>query len=157
LLHALGAWAGRRDPLEWWYESGWFARLLAAGGVELLATAILRTRRAAAIAAVGGFFAVPTTRTLIYPNKYTAYIVLPVVVAGTLAWLRRPRAKESVLIAAASLALAVVHVGFWVIVGLCLLPGAALLSLRRERSGALRRIALLGASYLLPGAPFAID
>ena len=155
-LHAIGAWLSDTEPIEMLFESAWFFRLLALGGIEFLAMVLFRSRWVAMTCVFGALFFIGAESAGAYPKYVAGYVVFPILMAQILQVLDRRAGSRYFEIAAASLALALIHIGFWSIAILCMAPtflGWYLWRIRLSTSG--MPAVLAGTALLLPGLPFA--
>lgn len=155
LLHAAGSWLTGEPPLEFWYGSAWFFRLLCFGGVELLALRVFRRRWLAGLAVLGSAGMLGLIPDNALPSVITSYIVLPLLLAQLWDVLARPSAGAYGTLALTGTALGVMHVGHWGIFLLAIAPVVAGWATWRLYQG---RPWMHGAGALfatfLPGVPF---
>ena len=117
---SIGAWLTRSTPHEFWFESAWFQRLLAVGGIEALVNAIYPSRRVGAAVALGVLFFFLAQSTIEYPALPAGYVILPILLADLIRAVERPTLHQHVALALSSLALGAIHVGIWFMSVLCI-------------------------------------
>jgi hypothetical protein len=152
VLFGLAAWFSGEDPLKVWFQAGWFFTLVCACGVRFLAASVFRPRWIGSLVMLAFLVDFLSERVIVYPYIVTPYAVLAVLLAQIIEAVERPSRSAFLKVLAGSLTLAVFHVGFWVIVAMCVVPVATVwIVWRAQRPW--RQLALAAAT-LLPGLPF---
>jgi hypothetical protein len=121
-IHAIGGYLSGKEPLEFWERSAWFFRLLALGGIEFLTLAIFQNRWSGTIAILGALWIMAVRGGVVIPQEVGAYIVFPLLLAHVVEFLDERKKTVVIKIAVASLSLSVIHVGYWLIVTIVLIP-----------------------------------
>jgi hypothetical protein len=155
-IFAIGSWISGEEPLELWLNSAWFFRLMALGGIEFLAITIFHSRWIGVIAMLGAVGFIVSNRLITDPNPVTALVVFPVLFSHVLEVIDKPKPMwlGYLRILLGNLALAVIHVGFWLIVAMCVLPSILGIAIWRNLRGGLWLTGVLTIAMLLPGIPF---
>jgi hypothetical protein len=153
-LFAVAAWLTGDEPLELWFKSAWFFRLIGLGGVGFLAATLFRSRWVGALAMLGAAGIILSLPIIAYPFAMTPYVAFPLLLAHVLNVLDKPTERGYLRVLLASLSLAVLHIGYWLIVAMCLMPVVAGWMLWHvDRARLVKAMALL-AGAALPGIPF---
>jgi len=151
-LHALGSWFSGVEPLELWYESAWFFRLVGVAGVGFLAAAVFRSRWISAITMLAVLGDALTNQSIVFPWSVAAYVVFPVLLTHIIDLLEKPNAKNFAKVVIGSLGIAVIHIGYWLVVAMCLVPFIGVWILWKFAGRRVFAGVLLGVA-LLPGLP----
>jgi hypothetical protein len=151
---AIASWLGGNEPLELWFRSAWFFRLLAIGGIGFLATTVFRSRWIAAVAMVGAVAVMGTKLTIVFPFSVTGFAIAPVLVALVVEVLVRPSMSRFSRVFLCSLTLAALHFGTWFLAAVCIGPTIAAWTIWRERMREWWRRLALAALTLVTGVPF---
>lgn len=152
-LFAIASWLTGSEPLDLWFGSAWFFRLLAIGAVEFLGTTIFRSRWLGAISMLGAVAVLGTKMTIVMPFSVSAFAICPILVALVVDLLERPSALRYAKVLACSVGLAIVHVGTWFLAVLCIAPmAAAWLIWQRGLKQAVRTLPM-AAAVLATGVP----
>jgi len=154
-IHAVGCWLTGTEPIDMLFESVWFFRLLELGGIEFLALSLFKARWIATTSVLGALFFIVSENSVAHPRYLAAFLVFPVLLACLLEVLQRQTALRYLKIATASLAMAVIHVGIFLMTIICLFPSLGIWHLLRDRfqiSG--RAVFVAAAALVLPGLPF---
>jgi hypothetical protein len=153
-LFAIWSWIGRVEPLDLWFRSAWFFRLLALGGIGFLAGTVFRSRWIATVAMIGAVPVMGTKLTIVFPFSVTGFAVSALLLAVVVDVLERPSAERYWRTAICSLSLAALHFGTWFLAAACIAPTVAVWTLWRHGAGALVRRAMLVIPILATGVPF---
>ena len=153
-LYAMVSRLTGEEPLEVWFKSAWFFRLLGVGGVGFLAATVFRSRWIGAIAMLGALGFIASLKAISYPYAVASYVVVPILLAQIVDLLERPTHRGYLRILLSSLSLGLIHVGHWLIAAMCLLPPAFLWAVWQYRGERFWRVAVLMVAALLPGIPF---
>jgi hypothetical protein len=155
-LYAIAARLTGEEPLELWFRSAWFFRLIGLGGIGFLAASIFRSRWVGAVAMLAAVGIVASLPQITYPFAMTPYVAFPVLLAHVLDLVERPAGRRALRVLLASLGVAVLHIGFWLIVMMCLVPVLFIWAAWGwpgwRPAGARARAVILPA--VLPGLPF---
>ena len=152
-LYAIVSQLTGEEPLEVWFKSAWFFRLLGVGGVGFLAATVFRSRWIGTIAMIGALGFLASLKAITYPYAVASYVVVPILLAQIIDQLERPTHRGYVKILLSSLSLGLIHVGHWLIAAICLLPPAFLWAVWQHRGKGFWRVTLLIVAALLPGIP----
>lgn len=150
---AVASWIFGVDPLELFFRSAWFFRLLAIGAIGFLAAAVFRSRWISAVAMLGAVSIACTKLTIVFPFSVTAFIIAPVVLALVLDVLERPTWRQYVRVVVGSVSLTILHIGTWFLAALCIGPVVVFWALRGRRLQEAWRPLALAAAALLVGIP----
>ena len=151
---AIASWIGGDEPVDLWFRSAWFFRLLAIGGVGFLATAVFRSRWIGAVAMLGSVAVLGTKMTIVMPFSVSGFVISAVLLALVVSFLDRPSMGRYARLWLCSLSLAALHVGTWFLAVLCAGPIVAIWLMRSDwLKGFWRRIGL-GALIMATGVPF---
>ena len=152
---AIASWISGVEPLDLWYRSAFFFRLLAMGAIGFLASTLFRSRWISAVAMLGAVPVLGTKLTIVFPFSVTAFVIAPVLLALVVDLLERPSRRRYVKLLLCSLTLAVLHIGTWFLAALCIGPIAVIWTLWRGRMAAsLRPLVLALAALAATGVPF---
>jgi len=156
LLHAVGSYLTQQEPFDFWYRSARFFRLLTLGGVEFLAWSIFRSGWLGATAVLASVPLLAQTGAAV-PAIVAGVVLYAVVLVVAAEALREPLRRDYVGVFLASVALATVHVGEWVVFLLCVLPPLLFIGyLFTTLRGSSWAGALVTTSLLVPGIPFVL-
>jgi len=151
---AIASWLSGAEPIDLWFRSSWFFRLLAIGGVGFLATTVFRSRWIGAVAMVGAVSVLGTKMTIVMPFSISGFVIAPILLGVVVAFLDRPSLRGYSRVWLASLSLAAVHVGTWFLAALCIGPVAAIWLIRSRWLRGMWRPLGLGSAILATGVPF---
>lgn len=153
-LFAIASWLTGSEPLDLWFGSAWFFRLLAIGAVEFLGTTIFRSRWLGAVAMLGAITVLGTKLTIVMPFSVSAFAICPILVALVVDLLERPSRSRYAKVIACSVSLAVVHIGTWFLAVLCIGPTAVVWLVWRYGLKQSVRPLAAAAATLATGVPF---
>jgi hypothetical protein len=151
---AIASWIGGAEPVDLWFRSAWFFRLLALGGVGFLATTVFRSRWIGAVAMLGSVAVLGTKMTIVMPFSVSGFVIAAVLLALVVSFLDRPSMGRYTRLWLCSLSLAALHVGTWFLAALCTGPVVAIWLMRRDGLKGLWRRIGLGALIMATGVPF---
>jgi len=155
-LYAIGCWLTREDPLELWFRSAWFFRLLGFGALEFLAVTFFRRRWVGSVAMLGAVGLLGTIPRISYPTITAGFVFLPILLAQVFEVFDRPTRLGYLKIALSSLAFGATHVGLWLIAAICVMPSLLGWSGWRKWRGGSSSTGLLAALALLAGVVFLV-
>ena len=158
-LFAIQSWLTGAEPLNLWFKTAWFFRLLALGSIGFLGATLFRSRWVGSLAMIGATAVMCTRLTIVFPFSLTAYVVSPVVLALIVDALIRPSLARYARVFLASLTLAGLHFGTWFLVVCCAGPVIVLWIIWKAWAGewpsAVKPLAL-SAVTLVTGVPFVL-
>ena len=153
-LFAIASWAGGAEPLELWFTSAWFFRLLALGGIGFLAATVFRSTWIGAVAMLGAVAVMGTKLTIVFPFSVTGFAVSAIVLALVVDLLERPSRRRYIRVVLCSVSLASLHVGTWFLALVCMAPVAAVWTVWRDGLKALANRVVPGLLIVATGVPF---
>jgi hypothetical protein len=121
-IHAIGSYLSGKEPLELWSRSAWFFKLLALGGIEFLTFTIFHNRWSGTIAVLGALWVIASMGGITLPQQVGAYVVFPILLAHVIEFLERRKKRVIIKIVISSLALSVIHVAYWLLSVLVIIP-----------------------------------
>jgi len=151
---AVASWLGGSEPLELWFRSAWFFRLLALGAVGFLAASVFRSRWISSLAMLGAVAVMGTKLTIVFPFSVTGFAIAPVLVGLVVEVLVRPSMRQFTRVFLASLTLAALHFGTWFLAAACMGPVVAAWTVWREPVREWWRRLGLATITMITGVPF---
>jgi hypothetical protein len=148
-LFAIGTWLTRTEPQNFWFRSVWFFWILSLGALESLALVLFRrswVRTMVMLGALGSYVAAPHSN---YPALVAGRVVLPLLLASIVRFLRDRDARNLALLALGAMVMGAVNLAVWLTAAMCLISGLGIWWLagpgdeRRRWPGAAAAAALL--------------
>jgi hypothetical protein len=153
-LFAIGTWLTRTEPQRFWFRSVWFFWILSLGALESLALVLFRrvwVRTVVIIAALGFYIATPHSN---YPALVAGRVVLPLLLAYIVRFLRNRDRRDLALLVLAAMVMGAVNLAVWFTAAMCIISGLGiwwLVGLRSDRS---QWAGVAAAAALLAPLPF---
>src|SRR6185369_10014997 len=155
-LFAIGTWLTRTEPQNLWFRSVWFFWILSLGALESLALVLFHrswVRTMVMLGALGLYVAAPHSN---YPALVAGRVVLPLLLANIVRFLRDRDARDLALLAVGAMVMGAVNLAVWLTAAMCLIAGLGLWWLAGPGDERRRWPGAAAAAALLAPLPFLV-